>query len=80
MIVIISLSHWFNNIIPLFLPTVVEPGRRAWTKIRAAFGDEVFEESGEGVLCGVIQCYLLKIIYFFVQRPVPSKHILFPSR
>lgn len=26
---------------------IVEPGRRAWTKIRAAFGDEVFEESGE---------------------------------
>uniref|UniRef100_A0A0P4VWC2 Dephospho-CoA kinase domain-containing protein n=1 Tax=Scylla olivacea TaxID=85551 RepID=A0A0P4VWC2_SCYOL len=26
---------------------VVEPGKRAWTKIRKAFGDEVFHESGE---------------------------------
>ncbi|XP_045127747.1 dephospho-CoA kinase-like [Portunus trituberculatus] len=26
---------------------VVEPGKRAWSKIKAAFGDEVFHESGE---------------------------------
>ena len=36
----------FLLLLLLSLSAVVEPGKRAWNKIKKAFGEEVFHESG----------------------------------